>query len=213
MTRADAFEAYVGDSLRLCCTQVLSEQEIVERFNVKGPCNDFAVLGDDYVVLVEAKNKALTHALTATGSAKTYQSKFKATVVKAASQIENVAQHVRADAEYTHARIYRVVVTYGDLMLGNAEFLFDAADDEEVPLVLSVDQIDRLTEAVRIGRCTFGAFSKIIASVRGRRRHGSSHLPILTEPKYWLDEQPVHLQCILYPFFDSISALVEEYVA
>ncbi len=213
-TFEDAFEAYVGDSLRLCCTQVLSEQDIVKRFSVKGPCNDFAVLGDDYVVLIEAKNKALTHALTATGSAKTYQSKFKATVVKAARQIENVAQHVRADAEYEHARIYRVVVTYGDLMLGNAEFLFDVAGAEEAPLVLSVDQLDRLTEAVRIGRCTFDAFFEDYRTRQGTpQTRLFSPAQLLTEPKYWLDEQPEHLQCILNPFFDSIAALVEEYVA
>lgn len=208
-----AFETYVGDSLRRCCPHVLGEQEIIERFNVTGSCNDFAVLGDNYIVLVEAKNKALTHTLTATGSAKTYQSKFKATVVKAASQLENVVQHVCVDAEFMHARIHRVIVTYGDLMLGNAEFLFDVAGDEEVPLVLSVDQLDRLLEAVRIGRCTFDEFFE---DYRKRQEAPQTRLfspaQLLTEPKYWLVEQPAHLQSILNPFFDDIAALVEEHI-
>ncbi|KVD49048.1 hypothetical protein WS61_05580 [Burkholderia sp. ABCPW 11] len=208
-----AFESYVGDSLRRCCPHVLSEQEIVERFNVNGSCNDFAVLGDNYIVLVEAKNKALTHTLTATGSAKTYKSKFKATVVKAASQLKNVVHHVRVDAEFMHARIHQVIVTYGDLMLGNGQFIFEAAEDAEIPLVLSIDQLDRLLEAIRIGRCTFDEFFE---DYRKHQKFPQTRLfspgQLLAESKYRLSEQPTHLQSILNPFFDSISALAEKYI-
>jgi len=207
-TFEDAFEEYVGESLRRCCPLVLSEKELVTRFDVTGPCNDFAVLGDNYVVLVEAKNKALTHTMTATGTVKTYQSKFKNTVVKAAGQLDNVAKHVRADAQFSDAQVYRVVVTYGDLMLGNAEYLFDTETVPEIPLVLSIDQLDRLGEVVRLGRCQIDEFFQ---DYRKRQEAPQTRLfspgQLLSEPKYRLSEQPKYLEDILNPFFDGMRAL------
>jgi hypothetical protein len=56
-----------------------------------GLYNDFAIIDGDVIVLSETKNKALTHTLPACAPAMTYQSQFKATVVKSA-QIDNVAK-------------------------------------------------------------------------------------------------------------------------
>jgi hypothetical protein len=102
----NAFEQYVGDSLRRTGLQTFNEDEIKKRFKLDGLCNDFAIIDSDVVVLFEAKNKALTHTLPASASAMTYQSKFKATVVKAAAQIDNVAKRVKADGAFSHANIH-----------------------------------------------------------------------------------------------------------
>ena len=205
----NAFEQYVGNSLRRTGLQTFNEDEIKKRFKLDGLCNDFAIIDSDVVVLFEAKNKALTHTLPASASAMTYQSKFKATVVKAAAQIDNIAKHVKTDAAFSHANVHRVVVTYGDLMLGSAKYLFENVAEKDVPLVLSIDQVDRLVEAVRLGQCKIGQFFE---DYYQRQATPQTHLfspgQLLEQQPYLLSDQPKHLEDIFNPFFDSITKLV-----
>jgi len=205
-----AFEDYVGDSLGRSGLTVLNEGEIKRRFAVVGLCNDFAILEGSVVVLLEAKNKALAHTVTASGTAKTYQSKFRATVVKAEVQLDNVANYVRADAALSQATIHRVVVTYGDLMLGSAQYLFESGEERDRPLVFSIDQLDQLLEVVRAGRCTIGDFfDDYYERQRVPQMRVFSPGQLLQQPPYMSDEHPKHLQDIFDPFFEGIVNLVD----
>jgi len=130
-------------------------------------------------------------------------------VVKAAAQIDNVAKHVKADGAFSHANIHRVVVTYGDLMLGSAKYIFENVAEKDVPLVLSIDQVDRLVEAVRLGQCKIGEFFE---DYYQRQATPQTRLfspgQLLEQQPYLLSDQPKHLENIFNPFFDSITKLV-----
>lgn len=67
------FEEYVGRSLGLTGLEILNEDRVRTRFAVEGRCCDFAVVDGSDVVLLEVKNKALTHTLPAAGSARDYR--------------------------------------------------------------------------------------------------------------------------------------------
>jgi hypothetical protein len=53
---------------------------------------------------------------------------------------------------------YKVIISYGDLMFGSGRYLFDGTTEEQNPLIFSVDQLDRLLEAIRLGQCTLSGF-------------------------------------------------------
>lgn len=205
----NAFEQYVGESLQRSGLLKMNESEVRERFEITGGCCDYALLDGDVIVLFEVKNKALAHTLPASATAKTYQSKLKATILKAAAQLENVTSYVKDDPTLKHARIRRVVVTYGDLMLGTAEYLFSGKPKEDLPLIFSIDQLDRLIEAVRLKQCSLDDFfSDYLKRQEAPKTWSFSPSQLLDAEPYRLAAQPAHLADIFNPFFDGLAAKV-----
>lgn len=202
----DAFEDYVGDSLARPGLRVLRENDVRREFCVEGPCCDFAIIDDDCVVLLEAKNKALAHTFPASATVKTYRSKLSATLVKAGTQLDNVASHVVRSSRTKDVTVHKVIITYGDLMFGSGRYLFDGRTEEQNPLIFSVDQLDRLLEAVRLGQCTLSGF---FLDYRGRQadpaRRFFSPAQLLEHPPYQLRAAPQHLADIFNPFFDDMT--------
>jgi hypothetical protein len=192
------FEDYVGRALNRTGETVLAEAEVRKKFNVVGSCCDFAVLTSEAVILLEAKNKALVHNLPAAERAGTYQSKLKATVVKAESQLANVEAHVRRIPEFANLEVQKVTVTYGDLLLGSGRFLYDGEKNEsDLPLIMSIDQLERLVDAVSLGNCTVNAF---FAEFKRRRNVPAERLfspgQLLGLPPFSAVRQPKHsLDC------------------
>ncbi|ASL48095.1 hypothetical protein bAD24_III11895 [Burkholderia sp. AD24] len=199
------FEQYVGKSLRRTGGTVLSEDEVRRRFAVVGPCCDFAVITPNAAVLFEVKNKALVHTLPASGLAGTYRSKLRATVLKAAAQLDNVETHVARFPEFLHAKIHKVTVTYGDLFLGSGKFLFDDKSDDDLPHIMSLDQLDRLVEAVRLGQCALDDF---FSEFRRRQHVPADRLfspaQLLEYAPFRLDERPSHIADIFNRFLETL---------
>ncbi|MFL9911880.1 hypothetical protein [Paraburkholderia sp. RL17-337-BIB-A] len=205
----DHFEAYIGESLARCVGETLNEKETRARFSVEGQCCDFAKIDGDDVVLFEVKNKTLAYDIPASASVRGYRSKFKATVVKAEKQLSNVARAVARTPGYERVRIYRVVVTSGDLMFGNADYLFDDADESSTKIVmLGIDQLDRLVEkASRLGHCTIASF---LAELEARNSKPETALffpqLLLFEHPYSLGASPVHLQALFHGLEEDLAA-------
>ncbi|WP_150618620.1 hypothetical protein [Pandoraea horticolens] len=151
-------EAYVGDALRRVPGEVLDEKSTRQRFGVKGKCCDYSQVDDGNIVLLEVKNKWLAHDMPAVAGAKAYQRRLEPTVLKGQLQLANVAAQIRANPVYADFRVWQILVTSSDLVFGNARILWDGASDEQTPVILSVDQLDRVLEAVRLGHCTLASF-------------------------------------------------------
>ncbi|CAG9269498.1 hypothetical protein [Paraburkholderia caribensis] len=202
----DAFEDYVGDSLKRTGLRVLRENEVRREFGVEGPCCDFAVIDGDCIVLLEAKNKALAHTFPASATVRTYRSKLSATLVKAASQLHNVASHVVRSTMTKSLKVHKVIVTYGDLMFGSGRCLFEGTTEDQNPLIFGADQLDRLLEAVRLGQCSLSDF---FDDYRGRQadpaRRFFSPAQLLEHPPYQLTAPPQHLADVFNPFFDDMT--------
>lgn len=199
----EMFENYVGHSLRRAGRQVLDEKQVRARFNVEGGCCDFAVLEENTVVLVEVKNKALAHTLPASASLRTYKSKLKGTVMKAAEQLRNTAQFVRA--ALPSSRIHRVAITYGDLLLGKPDYLFEPSAFVDSVHVFCVDHVDRLVEAIRLNQCTFHSFFEDYIERQSTPGGGLfSVAELLDEPPYQLPQQPQYVLETFKPFLDAM---------
>lgn len=202
------FEAYVGRSLALIGVEVLGENEVRARFAVEGQCCDFAVLDGSDVVLLEVKNKALTHTLPANGTARDYASKLSATVKKADAQLRNVEAFVKK-ARPT-ATVHKVVITYGDFFAAETDQLFTTSADQfasDNPVyILSVDHLDRLVDAVRLSQCRFPSFFEDYSQ---RRREPEKRLlllsELLNEKPYLGPELPAHLYEIYEPFYEKLA--------
>jgi hypothetical protein len=154
----------------------------------------------------EVKNKSLSLDLPASASVKTLQAKLRGTLIKADSQLANVAAHVRNIPELAKLPLYRVIVTYGDLMLGQPDYLFGETEGLAKPiLILSVDELESLVEAVRLKRCTMGQF---FADFLARRQDPARSLftpgQLLTQVPYRLDRAPEHLMAIYDEVVDPI---------
>lgn len=201
------FEEYVGRSLSLTGLEILDEEQVRTRFSVGGKCCDFAVLDGADVVLLEVKNKALTHTLPATGTARDYASKLNATVKKADEQLRNVEAFVRKTNPT--AAVHKVVVTYGDLFAAETDQLFTASADHFASgnpvYILSVDHVDRLIEAVRLKNCGFAMFFE---DYTRRRAIPEKRLlllsDLLNEVPYRSSELPPHLFEVYAPFYENL---------
>lgn len=201
------FEAYVAGSLGRTGLEILNEWQIKSRFAVEGRCCDFAVVDGNSVVLLEVKNKALTHTLPATGTAHSYQSKLKATVKKADEQLRNVEIFVRLACP--NATVHKVVITYGDLFAAETDQLFttstDHFDSDNPVYILSVDHLDQLVEAVRLNQCRFPTFFEDYTT---RRKVPEKRLlllsELLNEVPYQVPPLPKHLLEIYSPFYESL---------
>jgi Holliday junction resolvase-like predicted endonuclease len=199
----EMFENYVGRSLGRSGRQVLDEKQVRARFKVEGGCCDFAVLEENTIVLVEVKNKALAHTLPASAPLRTYQSRLKGTVMKAAEQLRNTAQFVRA--VLPSSRIHRVAITYGDLLLGKPDYLFEPSDFVDSVHVFCVDHVDRLVEAVRLNQCTFHSFFEDYIQRQSTPGAGLfSVVELLDEPPYQIPQQPQYVLKTFEPFFESM---------
>jgi hypothetical protein len=201
------FEAYVGRSLALTGSHVLNEQQVRTRFAVEGQCCDFAVVDENDVVLLEVKNKALTHTLPATGTARDYASKLSATVKKADEQLRNVEAFVHKACPASS--VHKLVITYGDLFAAETDQLFTVSADQfasDSPVyILSIDHLDRLVEAVRLNQCRFASF---FDDYSRRRREPEKRLlllsELLNEKPYLTPELPAHLFNIYAPFYENL---------
>ncbi|KDB05876.1 hypothetical protein LIG30_4617, partial [Burkholderia sp. lig30] len=202
------FEAYVGRSLALTGVEVLGENEVRARFAVEGQCCDFAVLDGAGVVLLEVKNKALTHTLPANGTARDYASRLSATVRKADGQLRNVEAFVRKARPET--TVHKVVITYGDLFASETDQLFTTSADQfasdSPTYILSVDHLDRLVEVVRRGQCRFASFFEDYTQ---RRRQPERRLlllsELLNEEPYLGPDLPAHLYDIYEQFYEKLA--------
>lgn len=201
------FEDYVGRTLARVDAEVLGEKAIKKRFSVEGPCCDFAVIDGDQIVLIEVKNKALTHTLPASGTARDYQSKLSATVKKAEVQLRNTESYVRRAVP--SASVHKVVITYGDLLVSETDQLFTVRADQfestDHVCILSVDHLDLLAEAARLKQCRFGAFFEDYA----RRRHIPAQRvllisDLLKEKPYTVPPLPQHLFDVYTPFLEKL---------
>lgn len=201
------FEAYVGRSLALTGVEVLGESEVRARFAVDGQCCDFAVLDGAGVVLLEVKNKALTHTLPANGTARDYVSKLSATVKKAEGQLRNVEAFVRKARP--EATVHKVVITYGDLYAAETDQLFTTSADQfasdDPVYILCVDHLDRLVQAVHRDQCRFASF---FDDCTQRRRKPETRLlllsDLLNEAPYLGPDLPAHLFNIYEPFYEKL---------
>ena len=208
----DAFEHYVGAALKRSYAQVFDEQAIKQRFGVQGPCSDFLLVEDTAIVLFEVKNKSLSVDLPASASVRTLQAKFRGTLLKADAQLDNVAGYVRRIPEFAAMPLYRVIVTYGDLMLGQPDYLFDNMEKLAQPIViLSIDELETLAEAVRLKRCTMGAF---FADFLARRTDPQRALfapgQLLADAAYRLERAPEHLVAVYDAVVDPITEKLEQ---
>lgn len=94
-------------------------------------------------------------------------------------------------------------------MLGSAKYLFDNVAEKDLPLVLSIDQVDRLVEAVRLGQCKIGEFFEDYYQGQATpQTHLFSPGQLLEQQPYLLADQPKHLEDIFNSFFESITRLV-----
>jgi len=201
------FEAYVARSLARIGVEILNEQQLKTRFVVEGRCCDFAAIDGNEVVLIEVKNKALTHTLPASGTAHSYQSKLKATVKKADEQLRNVETFVHSACP--SATVHKVVITYGDLFAAETDQLFTTSADhfesDNPVYILSVDHLDRLVEAARLNQCRFAAFFKDYSR---RRMVPEKRLlllsDLLNEEPYRVPPLPKHLFEIYAPFYENL---------
>ena len=201
------FEGYVGRSLGVTGLKILNEDEVRARFSVKGKCCDFAVFEGPDVVLLEVKNKALTHTLPAAGTARDYASKLSATVKKADEQLKNVEAFVRKVSP--NGVVHKVVITYGDIFAAETDQLFTATADDfasENPVyILSVDHLDRLVDSVRRGQCRFAMFFEDFTR---RRREPAERLLLLSDmlnsAPYVGPELPPHLFAVYSPFCENL---------
>jgi hypothetical protein len=203
------FEDYVGRSLARIGVEILSEQSIKTRFAVEGRCCDFVVVDGDEVVLLEVKNKALTHTLPASGTARDYQSKLSTTVKKADEQLRNTEIFVRR--VLSSAIVHKVVITYGDLFIAETEQLFttraDHFESDNPVYILSADHLDRLAEAARLNQCRFGAFFEDFSE---RRKTSETRLlllsDLLNEEPYRVPQLPRHLFEVYAPFYEALMS-------
>lgn len=201
------FEEYVGRSLSLTGLEILNEDQVRTRFAVNGRCCDFAVVDGNDVVLLEVKNKALTHTLPATGTARDYASQLNATVKKADEQLRNVELCVRR--VHPTAAVQKVAITYGDLFAAETDQLFTTNADQftlDSPVyIFSVDHLDRLVEAVRLNKCRFASF---FVDYTVRRSEPQKRLfllsDLLNEEPYRGSDLPAHLFAIYAPFYEKL---------
>lgn len=211
----DAFEAYVGESLKRGGFPVLGEDEVRRRFQVVGACSDFLVIEDNATIVFEVKNKSLSLDLPASASVNKYKTKFKETLLKANTQLANVASHVRKVPEFASKPIHRVIVTYGDLMLGRSDYLFSEEDHaSDSVLILSIDELDHLVEAVRLKQCTMGKFfSDFLArnNEPAQALFAPGHL--LADAPYQLNQPPAHLVAIFEAILNPITEKFEKLAA
>lgn len=159
------------------------------------------------MVLLEVKNKALTHTLPAAGTARDYASKLSATLKKADGQLRNVETFVQKT--YPNAAVHKVVITYGDLFAAETDQLFTASADHFASgnpvYILSVDHVDRIIEAVRLQKCGFAMFFE---DYTRRRRIPEKRLlllsDLLNEAPYRGPELTPHLFDVYAPFYEKL---------
>ncbi len=158
-------------------------------------------------MLLEVKNKALTHTLPATGTARDYASKLSATVKKADEQLRNVETFVRQ--AYPASAVHKVVITYGDLFAAETDQLFSTSSDyfasNDPVYIFSVDHLDRLVEAVRLNNCRFASFFE---DYTRRRSEPEKRLlllsDLLNEEPYRAPKLPAHLFDIYVRFYEKL---------
>lgn len=202
------FETYVKDVLSRSDLEMLDEDGIRSRFGVdSGGCCDFALIEGKRVILFEVKNKALTHTFPSAGTARDYKTKLKATVMKAFEQLNNVEGFVRRNSTDTELDVHKVVVTYGELLFGFAEYL-DAKSvaSAHSPLILNVGDLEYLVESVKRGQCSFDQFFQECHTEHAQGAEGRGYSPgdLLRNKPFCADKPPEHLLAITSEFFDGI---------
>jgi hypothetical protein len=171
-------ESYVGHVLQENGIAAWGEDRIRSELRLTNKqAVDFLVIDENHAVLIEVKNKSLTHAVPATKNVHPIKSRLKSTVIDAIPQLDSTEKAIRASQQLKDRSIIRLIITFNDLWIGSAESLLDEERADKSWLVslqdlnyllqiakarhLSIGQIlsqfaakqaDRLTSSLTLGR-------------------------------------------------------------
>jgi hypothetical protein len=203
----EQIENFVGYMLRSNGLKPWSEDKIRDELR---PDNkkavDFMVLDEVHAILIEVKNKSLTHAVPASKNAHPIKSRLKGTVVKAIEQLDSTEGAILSNPDLCNRAIIRLIVTFNDLWISSAESLLDEARTDKSWLIsiqdlsyllqvaeakqLSVGQIlnqfvekqaDRVTSSLTLGRYLDSEFQVGQALPIFLRDHGDATLAVISE--------------------------------
>ncbi len=141
-------ETYVAETLCRGQLAFIKEAELKKLITV-GQVSDFLVDEPRGVVLFEVKNKGLSQAVPASRDPLELASRLKATIVKAKSQLADTEKSLRLLPQYRDKNFYRIVVTSNDLWLSSAELLLSGEDNDSKTWLVSLQELDMLTEVVK----------------------------------------------------------------
>ena len=150
-------ESYVAETLRRGQITFIGEKEIKQLVN-GGRLVDFMIEDSSSVVLLEVKNKVLSQAVPASRDPLELVSSLKATVVKAQSQLADAESSLKLLAHYKNKTFHRVIVTSNDLWLSSAELLSDKEASSTKTWLLSLRELDMLTEVAKTKAWSVGEF-------------------------------------------------------
>ena len=150
-------ESYVAETLHRRQIAFTSEKDI-KKLVKSGEVVDFLIEESDSVVLLEVKNKVLSQAVPASRDPLELASRLKATVVKAQSQLAAAEASLKLLSKCKNKKFYRLIVTSNDLWLSSAELLSDQETNNSKTWLLSLRELDMLTEIVVTKPLSIGAF-------------------------------------------------------
>jgi hypothetical protein len=176
-------ENHVGQILRSCGAVLWAEDQICSELRLeKKQVVDFLVLDEVHVVLIEVKNKSLTHAVPASSNSYPIKSSLKPTVIKAISQLDSTEAAIRKKQELCSRSIIRLIITFNDLWISSAESLLDEKPADNSWLV-SLQDLSYLVQIAESKKISIGQIlTKFVAKQTNRATSS------LTLGKYLEDE-------------------------
>lgn len=179
----EQIERYVGETLRINGLDPWTEDRIRSELQPEDKkAVDFLVLDEMHAVLIEVKNKSLTHAVPASSHSQPVKSRLKATIVDAIAQLDSTEAAIRQTQHLCSRTVVRLIVTFNDLWISSAESLLD---DEHIDKswLISLQDLSFLLQVAQAKGLSIGKILSKFMSKQSDRTTSS-----LTLGKFLQDE-------------------------
>jgi hypothetical protein len=138
---------YVAQSLGRMGIPFLTEDKIASLLPRGNKVVDFLIEDSNALVLIEVKNKSLNAAIPTSRDPKAIAAKLKATVIKAATQLDETRDALNNIPRFSGKPIFQIAVITTDLWIGNAKALLPERAGPDVWLV-SLRELDMLVQVM-----------------------------------------------------------------
>lgn len=198
-------ERYVGDSLTRGNLAFIPEVNL-KALLPQSKLVDFLVPDGDSIILIEVKNKALSIAVPASQEPLEIASKLRQTILKAKRQLDAAELALRQDSKYANKLFFRIVVTNNDLWINNAELLIEDETQEPFTWLISLRELDMLTEITTKKEHSIASVLMQYAEKQKDSLSASSSLEdFLQHQSLKPDQVPAHLLKYADAIFEKIA--------
>jgi hypothetical protein len=199
-------ETYVGHVLQDSGLEAWGEDRVRSELRLTNKqAVDFLVIDEKYAVLIEVKNKSLTHAVPATRNVHPIRSRLKSTVIDAIPQLDSTEKAIRASQQLKDRGIIRLIITFNDLWIGSAESLPDEERADKSWLV-SLQDLSYLLQTAKARSLSIGEVLSQFAAKQADRLTSSLTLGRYLEREFKIGQElPINLRECAESMMDAIS--------